>query len=322
MSDHIKLLLAGAGNMAQEYAKVLQGMNIVPVVVGRGDKSALEFKQNTGLQVITGGIEKFLRKEKTKPDCAIVAVSVEALKDTAIALIEYGIKKILLEKPAGINRIEIEEVAAAAQKYGSEVYVAYNRRFYSSVIKLKESAAQDGGMTSFHFEFTEWSHTIEPLQKPKEVKGAWLLANSAHVIDLAFYLGGGKPEQFTAFSSGGLSWHPDGSIFTGAGKTKAGVLFSYHADWTAPGRWAVEMLTEKHRYYLKPLEKLDIQNIGSVKVEPVELDDGLDQKYKPGLFGMVQAFLEGKNAEWLCTLQEQIALAEICETILQGTDKQ
>ncbi len=132
---------------------------------------------------------------------------------------------------------------------------------------------------------------------PKEegVKEQWLLHNSTHVMDLAFYLGG-RPKEISCYTAGSLNWHPSGSIYSGAGITENGALFSYQANWESPGRWGVEVLTKKHRLILRPLERLHIQNIGSVAVEEVSLEDELDKKFKPGLYLQVQAFVEGKTS--------------------------
>lgn len=45
---------------------------------------------------------------------------------------------------------------------------------------------------------------------------------------------------------GQLTWHKDGCIYTGAGIATSGALFSYQANWAAPGRWSVEIITDKH----------------------------------------------------------------------------
>ena len=57
-------------------------------------------------------------------------------------------------------------------------------------------------------------------------------------------------------------------------------LFSYQANWNAPGRWGIEILTSQHRLYLRPMEKLQIQNTGSVDISEVEIDDQLDKEFK------------------------------------------
>ena len=92
--------------------------------------------------------------------------------------------------------------------------------------------------------------------------------------------------------------------FSGAGITDKNVLFSYNDNWNAPGRWAVELLTAKHRIYLKPMEQLQLQDKGSVKVYPVEIDDHLEKNFKPGFYLETKAFVECDNTR-LCSINDQ-----------------
>ena len=108
----------------------------------------------------------------------------------------------------------------------------------------------------------------------------------------------------SSFTSGELSWHKP-SCFVGAGVTNKGVLFNYQANWDAPGRWAVEFQTRNHRLYLKPMEQLQMQDKGSVKVYPVEIDDRLDKEFKPGFYLETKAFLEGDSSR-LCSIDMQV----------------
>ena len=307
MSDNIKkkVLLVGAGQMSIDYVNVLKEMECDITIVGRGEKSADLFLEKTGIKPITGGLSKYLSANNEFFSTVIVAVSMEALKSTTIELINNNFKSILLEKPAGLNFEEIEELANYAKKNNAEVFVAYNRRFYASVQKVKEIIEEDGGVTSFSFEFTEWSHVIEKLEKAPGVKENWFLANSTHVVDLAFYLGG-RPKEISCYTAGGLNWHPKASIFSGAGISENGALFSYQANWEAPGRWSVELLTKRHRLILRPLEKLQIQNIGSVNTEFVEIDDKLDTQFKPGLYLQTENFINN-NLKPLFSIQEQLS---------------
>ena len=284
-----KILLVGAGPMAVEYAKVLNALTIDYDVIGRGEASAKFFFEKTNKKVITQNIDEYYVSENY--DAAIVAVSMEQLTNATIKLLENNFKKILVEKPAGMKSSEIQQVASLAKEKNADVLIAYNRRFYASTLAAEKMMKEDGGPTSMHFEFTEWSHVIEPLQKAKGVKENWFFGNSTHVVDLAFALGG-MPKEMTSYKNGLISWHPNGAAFAGAGITDKNVLFSYNANWNAPGRWSVEWLTNKHRFILKPLEKLQVQKLGSVAVEEVAIDDKLDKDFKPGLFLQTQSFLQ------------------------------
>ncbi len=282
--------------MAGEYLPVLKSLGTEVAVVGNTAESVRRFNKETGIQAISGGIEAFLKGTETDNfETAIVAVPILKLSETTDLLLNAGIKKILVEKPGAICRHELEKTSATAKKKNAKVYIAYNRRFYSSTAKAKEIIEEDGGVTSFNFEFTEWSHIIESLQKDSTEKKEWFLANSTHVVDLAFYLGG-KPSEMECFAAGTSEWHPGAMIYAGAGRTQKGALFSYSANWSAPGRWGVEILTEKHRLYFRPLEKLQVQDIGTVKITDVEIDDEWDSKFKPGIFNQIKSFFsDGKG---------------------------
>ena len=144
--------------MAIEYAKVLKAMHLPFVVIGRGEATAKSFKEVTGVDVISGGINSWLKKQSSIPKVAIVAVSVDQLAETTKQLVRRGVSYILLEKPGGLTGAEIKSVAQIAKQRGAGVYVAYNRRFYASVQKAAEIIKKDHGAKSFVFEVTDWSH--------------------------------------------------------------------------------------------------------------------------------------------------------------------
>lgn len=310
--------LIGPGYMGKEYYKVLSRLEKNTLVIGRGEKSALAFKEELGKEVVYGGLTKAIKESKEVPECAIVASNVETLASSVIELLEFGVKKILVEKPGGLNVKELEKVAESTRKYNASVYLAYNRRFYTSVKKAQEIIREDNGVTSFNFEFTEWSHAIEGLSKSKETFDSWLLANSSHVIDMAFFLGG-FPKNMTAFSKGEnlISWHKKASIFSGAGVTKNGALFNYCANWNSPGRWSVEIITKLHRLIFRPMEALQVQKIGSVAIDPVEIDNSIDLSFKPGLYQQTKDFLDG-NLESFVTIEQQLENSRIYEVVLNG----
>ncbi len=314
MSNNVSVLLIGAGYMGKEYGKVLKSLGIPFKVVCRSKASAEKYKNDIGVMPFYGGIDKAFSELDEIPNYAIVAVNVESLSKTVCSIIEYGIKNVLVEKPAGLNRAEIEEVLYVSQSRGAQVYVAYNRRFYAATEKAMQIISEDGGVSSFNFEFTEWGFKIEKTAHAPAVKEEWLLANSSHVIDLAFFLGG-YPKEMCSYSGGSLQWHSRASKYSGAGITDQGVTFSYQANWDAPGRWAVEVLTSEHRLYLKPMEKLFIQNKGSVQVEEVPIDDRVDVDFKPGLFKQTEAFLSQEIDTRLITIEEQMNHMQIYEKI-------
>lgn len=305
-----KVWLVGLGTIALDYAKVLKALNVDYVAIGRGSHNAKIFEEETGHPTIIGGVEAYIATNPEKPSHVIIDVNIEALAQTTKTLLNFGIKHILLEKPGICHPNEIQTLEQLASQKKAKVWMAYNRRFYASTLKAQEIIQADGGVSSFLFEFTEWSHILKKMYEETLATKYFyfFLGNSTHVADLAFFLGG-KPKELATFQKGGLDWHPTASVFSGAGITDKNALFSYHANWEAPGRWSVEILTPKHRLYFKPMETLQIQEIGSVAVNPVQIDDTLDKEFKPGLYLQVKSFLDGKT-EKFCSLQEQKEMIE------------
>ncbi len=296
--------------MAAEYAKVLSAQNLDFTVIGRGETSADKFEAETGARPITGGVDNYLDHHPfPEGSCVIIATGTEILMPILLKVLKKGAAKVLIEKPAAISIEELLANEGNLKPYFDKVHVAYNRRFYASVIETQRLIEEDGGLQSMHFEFTEWAHRIEPIPKAPGVKKNWFFANSTHVVDLAFYIAG-KPKVWQAFSKAGqLTWHKK-TNFAGAGLTEKDVLFSYISNWESAGRWAIELLTDKRRIYLKPLEDIGIQLKGTIPVVEHTFDDSLDKQFKPGLYRQVAEFVSGKSRR-LVPVSEHVNSAKI-----------
>lgn len=307
--DSLPVALIGCGYMGREYLKVLRSLNRPFTVHGRGQASAEKFEADTGVRPFAGSLSEQFKELGGFPDTAIVAVTTDSLAPVVTELLEGGTRSILVEKPAGLTPAEVAEVAAL--DVDDRVTVAYNRRFYPSVSAARKIIAEDGGVTSFAFEFTERSDIIRQTKHAAPLKQTWFFGNSTHVVDLAFFLAGveGDPSPIRFASTlvaGELDWHPAASRFAGCGTTGTDTLFSYRADWGSGGRWTVEINTANRRLILAPLEKLatqkrgefDIHLVDDLPAEPVE-------GCKPGLAEMTAAFLSGNPDGRFLTLRDQ-----------------
>lgn len=288
------ILLVGVGYMGKEYYKVLKDMPCSVTVVGNSAAGVERFAADTGGTAFAGGIRGNRDVLKNAGIThAIIAVSVHTLKEAATDCLQLGIKDILIEKPAGRTPDEVAELAQLEKEYGADIRVACNRRFFASVDALLRMIGENHEtISSVRFEFTEWISRMYETHKDDKVLNNIFFTNSIHVTDLAFFFAG-MPKEISAYTADENDWTDDKLRYAGAGITKKNVLFSYLADWKSPGRWGVEVLTNDMKYYLQPMETLQIQKKNSVKVDRVEIEDILDQKYKPGLYAMVDAFLYG-----------------------------
>jgi predicted dehydrogenase len=297
------LWLIGTGAMARAYFAVLQHLAQVTQVIGRSAISCQQFKELTGHTAQSGGIQSFLAQQPTMPSAAIVAVDIVNLYSVCRLLLLAGVKKILLEKPGALYQFQLEELQQLAEKQQAQVLIAYNRRFFQSVQTAKQLIAADGAALSCHFEVTEWTHQITALAIPSVVKQKWLIANTAHVMDLVFYLCG-EPQELQCQVAGSLDWHPSLARLTGCGHTTQNTLLSYHGDWQSAGRWSVDICTPLQRLIFRPLEQLQQQAIGSIELQQVLLPNDMDQQFKPGLMAQTQAFLRSDYSN-LCDLATQ-----------------
>lgn len=94
------------------------------------------------------------------------------------------------------------------------------------------------------------------------------------------------------------------------------VLFFLSGKLECSWSLGIEILTSQHRLYLRPMEKLQIQNTGSVDISEVEIDDQLDKEFKPGFYLEAKSFIEG-NIERLCSIEQQmIHIDKIYDKIL------
>lgn len=311
-----KVFLIGTGQMAIDYFAVLKDQNCDTTVIGRGEESAIKFESKTGVKPFVGGLKKYINNNSLPANAyVIIATGTEALMSSLLLALQAGACKVLIEKPAAISIEELIENEDELKPYSNNVFVAYNRRFYASVIEAQKMIEEDGGLQTMHFEFTEWAHKIEPLTKAIGVKENWFFANSTHVVDLAFYLAG-NPVDWKSFSKPGkLKWHSK-TNFTGAGITDKGVLFSYLSNWESAGRWAIELLTEKRRIYLKPMESIGVQEKGTVAVIEHKFDDSLDLKFKPGLCLQLEAFITDNEERMLSLKKHIVASNDIFYSII------
>lgn len=291
----------GAGQISREHAKVLTALALDFTVIGRGEQSASSFTNETGVAVKLGGLKKAL-EAYSAPQFAILAIPISELAQATLLLLNKGIKNILIEKPGATSISVLKKIQETAAQKDASVYIAYNRRFYTSTREVSHRIKADGGVKSVFFEFNEPEKIFYSNSYPKEILQKWFLANSTHVVDLVFHLCG-RPQEWRNWYEGGFDTHPSAMRFAGAGILESGALFSYLSDWQAPGRWGIEIMTTNSRLILRPMERLQIMTKNSFEIKQIDIDNTLDVNFKPGFFLQMEAFVTGAN-KYLCSIDE------------------
>ena len=303
------ILVIGCGYMGAEYSKVLDDLSIESFFVGNSAQGVQEFHTKTGKHAFTGGLEDYLDQDhEIDFDAAIIATNINYLKAHTTLLIKKGIRKILVEKPVALDIEDLEELNSTAKKYGSEIFVAYNRRFYTSTQYLKYELGIYKKNVLGVAEITEFEHLIRKSDEPDLVKQKWMIANTSHVLDMMFFLLD-YPNDLKSFSANPVTWHKS-SIFSGSGKTESNNLLTYHGFWGSTGRWGLDIYLEDRFYSFKPLEKLYITDAPSRERTLVTLDYSDDEQFKPGLKKMINDFTLTKPKD-LPTISDQIRLSKI-----------
>lgn len=298
-----KALIIGPGAMGLEYYKCLDDIGLEVHVVGRSPKSFSRFNEIKNITKYTS-FEDFRSLANIADfDIAIVAVSVEALHENALSVLDIGIKRILIEKPGALSSKELKNIELLARKADSKIYIAYNRRFYHSVQKAKKIIDEDGGALSCHFDFTEWETSVLESGLNSKVISKWFFANSTHVLDTVFFIIG-TPSEIKFFGEKKLKWHEGNSTYVGSGISKKGTPFSFHSNWASPGRWNIEIMTLNYKIILCPTEDLKLVRKNSIDIEEFQRDKR-DTDFKPGLYNQIIDVLRDEPL-YICSLEEQI----------------
>lgn len=278
--------------MARHYATALSDLGVRFDVVGHSKAGKEDFMAHTGNQVFSGSLTEYLTNHEMSH--AIVATSVLTLSDITRLLADRGVPKILVEKPVATNPSDLEDLNRQVELSGADVFVALNRRFFDSVQVARTAIAATKGAVHLSFRFDDRCSSIPFHKHPPEVLSKWVLANSIHVIDAAFFICG-WPENINGSLEGGLSWHPTAERFSGFGALpRLGGTFEYRADWSRDGNWLIEINTEEVALRLSPLETLVEKRLGQeVWVKKSSVPPLLVGK--PGLAPMLSDFLGPAN---------------------------
>ena len=307
------VLIIGAGSMSEQYAHALHAMNIKNVtILSRSKQKLLSICKEYKFTPLSGGFEKHLSSLESF-DLVIIATPVNLLIPPTKVALEYGQSTILIEKPVSLYSKEIEGLRSKISK--QKVRVAYNRIVYPNFHKLRELLKDESEITSCRFSFTEWIHKIDFSKYSTDILSRWGIANSLHVISMAYCLIG-NPRDIIAQQAGDLEWHPSGAHFYGIGITEKNIPFSYHSDWQAPGRWGIDIMTRENIYRLMPLEKLYRCPKNSVNWEEVSFQTSYPN-IKLGVAEEIAIMLDRSKAKKpdLVTLESAIEYCEIAEHI-------
>jgi len=172
--------IIGSGLMGIEYARALKHLGVPFIAIGRSAQSCERFEEAVSQRCIAGGLQGFLSSNPGIPSHAIVCTQIDELYPVQVALINFGVKKILVEKP-GCLMDEFEHLLKLSAANSVSIIVGFNRRYYPSVSEARKMIEEDGGLTSVSFDFTEAIHHVvksSAWQGSNYIKENWFFCNS------------------------------------------------------------------------------------------------------------------------------------------------
>jgi len=285
MSDSTRIAIVGAGTIAREHIRAFLDIPNVEIAGICAPSSVRSAKVASEFSIPNVFVSPEQMCSSVRPDGVVVAVPVAETKTVCLSLLE-STKMLLVEKPLGCDLEEAEVITERARSSGVSIYVALNRRHFSSTKAVMDSLSIDQGQRVVIVRDQEDIRPELVIRHPKKVIENWMFANSIHLID-----------YFTMFCRGDLvkvkntnEWTPESPQFMLSHLTySSGDVGVYEVIWNRPSPWSVSITTAFSNYELRPLESLTIRN--SSKPDRNIQADVIDQKFKPGFREQAQQFV-------------------------------
>ncbi|WP_051621001.1 Gfo/Idh/MocA family protein [Paenibacillus sp. UNC451MF] len=201
----IRWAVIGAGDVVERrVARALQEAqgSSLQAVVRRDEEKVRAFAAQFGIPQAYTDVTQVWSDRNI--DAVYIATPVMMHAVHAIEAAKSG-KHVLCEKPMALNAIQGEQMVAACREQGVKLGIAYYRRYYPKIQKMKElieagaigqpvyARAQFSGKTNHAETARAW------LLRPEISGGGPLMDVGTHVIDLlCFCLG--QPQQVTAMT--------------------------------------------------------------------------------------------------------------------------
>lgn len=309
-----KIAIIGAGYMAQEHIRVFQDIEDVVIagIFSRTHLKAEDVAKKFLIEHVCDSIDDLFIT--TQAHMVIIAVPELEVRGVCINAFKYSWMP-LVEKPAGYNLVDAQEIAHAAKKFGHTAYVALNRRHYASTrTVLRELKDVDGGRLIHVYDQENPAIALE-LGRPNEVVKNWMYANSIHVIDYFKLFGRGDITSIEPI----IRWDSETPQFVMTKITySSGDIGIYEAIWNGPGPWAVTVTTQQKRFELRPLEQATVQLYKSRNLELLPAHFW-DSQFKPGLRLQAEEAIKALRDEptLLPTLDEALETMKLVSAIYE-----
>lgn len=170
------------------------------------------------------------------PEVVIVATTHDALAEHAIAALEAG-AHVLVEKPAGTSRAQVEAIAAAARRAGRRVKVGFNHRFHPGIARAVEEARSGahGEILSLRARYGHGGrlgYEREWRADPERSGGGELIDQGMHLLDLSHWLLGALPVHSALLRTAYWEMPVEDNAVLLLGERDRGPFAALHVSWT------------------------------------------------------------------------------------------
>lgn len=316
----VRVAFAGAGGMAAEHARAFADVPGVKLagIHSRTRARAEALASQHGMEHVCDSVAELY--ERLQAELLVIAVSELSAREVCEQACRFP-WTILKEKPPGYSPVEARLIAqAVARKPGGEVFVALNRRFYGSTLRVFAELRTQKGKRHIHVQDQQSRRHAAALGHPAALVENWHYANSIHLVDYFRVLGRGGVRRVESLFGASEA---EQQIVAAKLEFESGDTGLYEAIWSGPGPWAVAVTTSERRWEMRPLESLAYQDAGSRQLVAVPADEA-DQRFKPGLRVQAQEAVAAAlgRPHRLPTFADALASMELVGKIYARADAQ
>ena len=305
--------IVGAGSMATEHAKAFSKIPGVTLagITSRTRAKAQLLAQQYAISCVADSVEELY--QKTQADLVVITVPELMANAVAKAALKFP-WAVLMEKPAGYDLADAQNIARVALDHQAPVMVGLNRRFYSSTLAIAADLASRPNERRFiHVQDQQSYSEARHYKHPEQVVEKFMYANSIHLIDLIMAFGRGQVSKVTPITP----WRGEQTeIMLAHVEFDSGDSALYEGIWRGPGPWACAVSTHSRRWTMQPLEQAVFQNAGERSRNTVETSDN-DKLCKPGFLLQAQAAVERVRGQesTIASLQDSLATMQLIHQI-------
>ena len=318
----VKFAFIGCGKIAQFHADAIRYLgHSIDVVVAKENSPNIDgFAERYGVAKKIHGIGSFLAhydKFSDTVDCILVCTPWDVTENVLRQLLPLGVP-IMAEKPVVLSIAALEDLK---KKYEiTNLFVAYNRRFYDFVPFLKELVESESPVCADILSAEPYEMIVK--KEGEKIRDHMLYFYTSHIIDLMYYLFG----EISIHNVTNISEHRNNSWVCELYSPGHKCPIQMKILMDCPQNSHFKIFFEKKVVEMCPFEKMVVyndlerkENQGKATYVPVaETEWHTEDTFKPGFLNQMKHFIENfvyrknRSLEYIELLKKVTCL---CDTL-------